>query len=230
MSPTITAEWHGVSWVSHPHSAGRCARHAEYGFLPVSAARAGRYRGPAHEDSTTRGGPTGPAQYAPETPYSPETRPGNTCPVSPWARSRSCYPFTLPLGSPSVIPETRGLHPLGPLLPAQTPPKAAEFGWTRETWLSVCPVAVPTFATAQQVQTARAQRSDRGGQQLAPETFGADSGHMAALVAILTAVAALVAAVAALLRAANGQSNSAATTKDPALQSDRERGLSAPPA
>jgi len=53
---------------------------------------------------------------------------------------------------------------------------------------------------------------------------------MAALVAILTAVAALVAAVAALLRAANGQGNSAATAKDPALQSDRERGLPAPPA
>jgi len=106
-------------------------------------------------NSTTRGGPTGPAQYALETPYRQATRPGNTCPVSPWAKSRSCYPFTLPLGAPSVLPRSRGLHPLGPLLPAQTPPKAAEFGWTRETWLSVCLVAVPTLTTAQPVQTAR---------------------------------------------------------------------------
>src|SRR5664279_945360 len=179
MSRTITAECHGVPGVSRPIPSGLCGRHTGSDFLPVSAARAGRYRGPSHEESTTRGGPTGPRQYAPETPYRQATRPGNTCPVSPWAKSRSCYPFTLPLGSPSVIPETRGLHPLGPLLPAQTPPKAAEFGWTRETWLSVCLLAVPTLAIAQQVQTSRAQRSDRGGQQLAPETFGADSGHMA---------------------------------------------------
>src|SRR5664279_976845 len=155
MSPTITKDCHAVSGVSRPYPSCLCGRHAGSDFLPVSAARAGRYRGTSHENSTTRGGPTGPAQYALETPYRQATRPGNTCPVSPWAKSRSCYPFTLPLGAPSVLPRSRGLHPLGPLLPAQTPPKAAEFGWTRETWLSVCLVAVPTLTTAQPVQTAR---------------------------------------------------------------------------
>src|SRR5664279_2908668 len=98
MSRTITAECHGVSGVSRPHPAGLCARHAGSDFLPVSAARAGRYRGPSHEESTTRGGPTGPRQYALETPYRQATRPGNTCPVSPWAKVKIMLPVHLAFG------------------------------------------------------------------------------------------------------------------------------------
>src|SRR5664280_1391517 len=46
MSRTITAECHGVSRVSHPHSACASGTHAESGLHPVSAAFARLLPGP----------------------------------------------------------------------------------------------------------------------------------------------------------------------------------------
>src|SRR5664279_79584 len=151
MARTITEECHGVSRVSHPHPACRCARHAGSGFLPVSAASAGLLPGPFSRESTNRGGPTGPRQYVLETPDVPVTRRHRMLPTTQQRLVVIVSAFTMPLGAPSVLPRSRGFHPLGPPPPLLAQEQARSGARSTDDGLRRCRMAVPTLTTERQL-------------------------------------------------------------------------------
>src|SRR5664280_2136262 len=85
-------------------------------------------------------------------------RGGSAPPTTP---QRRFWPFVveaMSFGAPSVLPSSRGFHPLGPPTSQRPGPRTGPGRCDRTVWLRRCRVAVPTLATAQQAGTARGGR------------------------------------------------------------------------